>query len=352
MRVTQRVAYYLVLMTGLVSCTEPISLDLDSGEPQLVVEAEMSNLLESYVVSLAATTDFDGISDRSIAREADVSIIEERSGESLELFEVFPGEYYSFGGDFQGEVGEQYRLRIVLRDGRTYESQLVQIPEPVDIVNINSELREERFLSEDLVEQRVFFQDITARLDNTMQDHFAIFDNRGFVESFIDYPTCGGFDRNNQGSPAGPVRCWAFQDPIIQDISLTSNLSVSGDNYEAVAMSIPFDARGQYVLEVDVKAMDAQSFNFWQQAKDQLDKGDGIFDAPFAPIVGNIRNVDDPDETVLGYFNAYAKSTAQICFEWPAIGTRPTPIVSCSTLCTDFYAPAVFELPLADELCP
>ena len=341
---------WVLIFILIGSCTERIDLDLESGKPQLVVEAEMSNLEESYIVKLSFTTDFRGISDRSSVREADVRIIEEVSGESLELFEIFPGEYYSFGGAFQGEVGGSYFLRIVLTDGTTYESSMVRIPEPVQIRSTDARLREETFVNSDLIEDVVYFEDLYVELENTDEDHFVIFDNQGFIESLVRYGLCGGFGPDSPDGPAGPSRCWAFRDPIATGVYLASNRAVGSISYEALAGSIPFVARGQYVVDIEAKAMEARSFNFWQQTVDQLEKGDGIFDAPFAPIIGNIRNVDDPEEIVLGYFNAYAKSTATICFDWPAIGSFSQALVGCFTLCTDFYAPATFDLPV-EQIC-
>ena len=101
--------------------------------------------------------------------------------------------------------------------------------------------------------------------------------------------------------------------------------------------------------------MSLEAFAYWEQARVQLARGGGVFDPPFAPVVGNIRNVNDPSEVVLGYFHAYSQTMSRYCYGREGLaGAFEIPIFpnGSTTLCTDYYAPAVFELPFDDGICP
>jgi len=53
-------------------------------------------------------------------------------------------------------------------------------------------------------------------------------------------------------------------------------------------------------------SLSSQAYDFWQTAQMQREETGSIFDPVPSNISGNIFNVNDPDELVLGYYSASA----------------------------------------------
>ncbi len=58
-------------------------------------------------------------------------------------------------------------------------------------------------------------------------------------------------------------------------------------------------------------------FNYWQQKKVELQESGGLYTTQPAQTISNIVNVNNPDETVLGYFWTSTKSEKRIYYDGP-----------------------------------
>lgn len=341
--------FSLIIATA---CVDPIEVERQSASTsQLVVEGWINDVDDVFTISLSTSSTLDGVEPNALGQGADVRIAT-GNGQVVNLREIIPGKYITAFGELRGAVGESYTLMIDLQNGSSYQSTEVTMPEPVNVAEGRAELNEQRGETDDGIPFVAYSHDVMAQLENTEVDHFVRIESRGWANLRVDYPLCGGFD--GSGGPAGDLTCWALRDPIQRDIVTVSNVGLSGVNYEVPVVNIPVDFRANYITEVIVNAMSIEAFRYWEVAKGQLNRGGGIFDPPFAPVVGNIQNVDDPQEVVLGYFHAYSQTMTRVCFSRGGVpGTFPVPVIACDLTCTDVYAPAVFELPFDDEdFCP
>ncbi|MDW3195946.1 MAG: DUF4249 domain-containing protein [Cytophagales bacterium] len=327
---------------ALIGCVEPITIDpLDDFESQLIVEGWINDVDEMVVVRLGTSTP-DGIGENTLGPGAIVTI-ESGTGEMVLLDEVFPGLYSTASNELVGVVGESYTLNITLKDDRSYISEIVTIPEPVEFGSTRDVPIENRGFTDDRTPFVSYSNDIFTELQNTEDEHFVRIETSGWANLRVDY----------QLEAPGPLTCWQIRDPVNREIILANNTGVNVDTYEIEVTNVPVDIRMNYIIELYANAMSPEAFIFWLEAQRQLERGGGVFDPPFAPVVGNIRNVNDPDEVVLGYFHAYARTMTRYCFSRLGIpGNFEIPILPATVLCTDFYAPAVFELPFDDDsLC-
>lgn len=326
----------------LFGCIDPITIDsVGEQEGQLVVEGWVNDVDEVVIIRLGTST-ADGVGANTLGPGAIVTIAD-NSGKTVLLEEVIPGLYATVSDPLVGVIGESYILNILLSDGRSYTSELVTIPEPVPFGETRDESIENRGLTDDGTPFVSYSNDIFTELENTADEHFVRIETRGWANVRVDY----------QLTAAGPLSCWQIRDPVSREVALANNAGLSGDIYEIEVTNVPVDIRANYIIDIYANAMSREAFVFWAEAQRQLERGGGVFDPPFAPVVGNIRNVNDPEEVVLGYFHAYAQTMTRYCFSRLGVpGNFEVPILDPTVLCTDFYAPAVFELPFDDDnLC-
>lgn len=335
-----------------VSCVQPFDIGVDvNSTPQLVVEGSVNDVDEVFTVRLRTSSDFEGIGENILGVNARVQIVSGNE-EITHLNEEFPGIYRTDTAALIGRVGESYTLQIQLANGESYSSTVETIPAPVGISQGRAELVENRGVSDDFIPFVEYSHNVYAQLDNTSNDHFVRVTAAGWVRAQIDYPLCGGFT-GDTNAPAGLTVCWARRNPITSQINTATNQAVAGSKYEVLVDNVPFDFRDAYIADLYASAMSPEAFAYWELARIQISRAGGVFDPPFAPVTGNIRNVNHPDEIVLGYFHAYAQTTTRVCFSRAGIpGFVNIPIIDCQNTCTQYYRPAVFELPFDTEgLC-
>lgn len=343
----------VLLLVFSLSCVQPFDVGIVvNGTPQLVVEGSVNDADEVFTVRLRTSGNFDGVAVNTLGVNAQVQIVS-GADEITHLNEVLPGVYRTDTAALIGQVGESYSLRIQLANGENYISTVETIPQPVAISQGRAELVENRGVSDDRIPFVEFSHNVFAQLENTSEDHFVRVTTAGWGRVQVDYPLCGGFDGGSTGPP-GPQICWARRSPITGQVNTVTNQAVTGSTYEVLAENVPFDFRDAYIADLFANAMSPEAFAYWELARLQIQRAGGLFDPPFAPVVGNIRNVNEPDEVVLGYFHAYAKTSTRVCFD--RAGTPAfvnIPILDCLTSCTQYFRPAVFELPFdLDDACP
>ncbi|MDA0194573.1 MAG: DUF4249 family protein [Bacteroidetes bacterium] len=73
-------------------------------------------------------------------------------------------------------------------------------------------------------------------------------------------------------------------------------LFFAGDQEERMTIKYSFIVR-QYALEED-------EYEFWRTLRESNVEGGNLFDKQPASVVGNIKNVSNPDEIILNYFSA------------------------------------------------
>ncbi|MEO1254156.1 MAG: DUF4249 domain-containing protein [Bacteroidota bacterium] len=330
----------------LSSCLDEIILNPEMGETILVVDGYIDTQSSIHEVRLSSTSTLRGVEDKLLIQDAQVTV-ESESGEIFTLTESLQGVFKSDTNEIVAKTGESYKLNILLSNGERYESSFESIPEPITITSGYAELVERTLIDENLIETKKMFHDVFVELENSNESHFFIVESIGWVEVKIRYESPGLVPP----PPPGPTTCWQLRNPINdQVLPIGSNEKVSSDTYSLNAISVPVDVRGQYVAILNVQSMSQSSFLFWQKVEDQLKRSGSIFDRELAPVIGNIRGVNN-ENRVLGYFHTYASSSIEVCFDRSdVLIINNTPIVNFPPLsdnqpvfCTEVWAPATFD---------
>ena len=117
-------AFILVIT---VSCQKVITIDLNTSNPQLVIEANISDQQGPYTVKLSKTVSFNNITNVPLVSGANI-VISDSIGNNDTLIEKTAGIY--FATDMYGIPGKTYRLSI-LTESKKYEA-ISYMPFPVD----------------------------------------------------------------------------------------------------------------------------------------------------------------------------------------------------------------------------
>lgn len=116
------------------SCEKEIDIDLNSADPQLVIEAAITDMPGPHYVKLSRTANFSDPNTFDAVSGALV-IIADNTGVTDTLLEVSPGYYETV--QLTGQPGNTYQLRIE-NDGKNYFATATMPQEvPLDSLRFN-----------------------------------------------------------------------------------------------------------------------------------------------------------------------------------------------------------------------
>ncbi len=308
---TFRKAFFKLLLTlfifTLFSCVESFNYKPAHSEGSyLVVSGGINDLPEKQAFYLSRTT---------VYGTRYVEYIQGATAQILEYGNVVDqckglnyGGYQIDGDKIQPKPGRSYSVRIQLPDGNQYESTPEIMPYPVvpDSANMDVKLDLVRNDQGAYVSQYNIHIKITTSL--TANGHPA------FLRWNV--PEAYSFTELSTGSLSYPKTCY-IQEPITdQIIRIFSGGDLSGGklvDYQVFSRS-PSYLEFFYIhyFIVQQYSITRSAYNYWNRLKTVANPSGSFIDTPPAAVIGNIYNVKDKNEPVLGYFEVSSLSIKRI----------------------------------------
>lgn len=322
MKIKSLIVLLAVLIAG---CKEEIPLSSGNNESLLVVDGMITDEPGPYTVILSVTSTL-GEPDVIPMKGCTVTL-SDNAGYTEMLVENADGVYLTHPEGVRGVPGMEYMLSIQTPDGRNYETPFQKMSPPVEIDSVYSELQtlEEagypfglpafQFYtdSEDSSPAGNFF---LWRITETFQYNmdfklYAIYFNGEILVNNID--TISGYDTL--------YTCWKTQDVKTFYTGKTTNLAASRITHQPLHH---VDTRSKrlsirYSMQLRQYCLGQDAYYYWESMKEQI-SGDNFLLAkqPYNPA-GNVKNTDDPQETVLGYFTVASVTRKRIFMNRPAV---------------------------------
>lgn len=286
------------------SCIDPITINAESDDRLLVIDGFFSTAATAHNITLSYTRDVgSGISDPAL--NAIVKIIDGQ-GNSAIYEEEQNGIYTIDDAAFRGKEGESYYLEITLANNQQYQTAPQVIPPKVIPQNLRFSIEKDQSVNEfNILVEKTFIKlliDTPVKKDG---ENLFLRWRTDEVYSFAD-EACGGLDM--------PRTCYVTLMPK-QDIATLSGRNLS----EGVIENIPIFSKllqpkmpefeGKHAFNVYQQSITKSAFDYLENINKVALQTGSIFDAPPAAIPGNLFNVADPDELVLGFFEVSSIDT-------------------------------------------
>jgi hypothetical protein len=285
----------LILYTNCISEFDPPSRGYEN---LLVVEAFLSDDDAPFEVKLSRSTPID---TTAFIPESGASInLESASGETFQLFEVNSGLYHS-NSMINPQAGQEYRLMIRTRDSKQYESEFVTMRETPPIGELTYQYEEKS--TQGL--KGLQFLVSTSDPDNKTWYYRYEYDEtwifRTPYDSYLIWEDGQLFQRYERINT-----CWKFDKST--NIRITTSKNLTSDiisDYPLLYVSNETDRlKTRYSLNVKQFSLSEESYNYWVELQKVTESLGTLFDPQPSIIRGNISNVNDESEVVLGYFDA------------------------------------------------
>ncbi|MDA0194570.1 MAG: DUF4249 domain-containing protein [Bacteroidetes bacterium] len=293
----------LICAFNFLNCIEEFYPKIpDTDNNFLIVEGQITDKAEPYFVKLSRSLPINA-TDESPVSGANVQIEEEGA---VYLLTDQGGGLYSTN-EFTGQPDHDYRLSITL-DGNQYQSSWQTLRKSSEIDSIYY-----RVDMEETEDPDVDIRGIQWYVDSHGEASGARLYRYEWDETWqigVNWPTFYYYLGNDLTEliPAEERRNTCWMNSPNSEINLTSTALLSDNVVSEHPLFFTRDQEEKLTIKYSVivrqYALDEEEHEFWRTLRESNVEGGNLFDKQPASVVGNVKNVSRPDETVLGYFSA------------------------------------------------
>ncbi|RZM24071.1 MAG: DUF4249 domain-containing protein [Pedobacter sp.] len=332
-----RVPFYLYgvwilsLMATLSSCVDPTDLSLKGTVDVIVIDGTITNLAEDQIVRLSRSKadPFTGRFGSTPITQAVVTMVVD-SSQIIAMAESDSG-IYKAPKEFVGHIGHAYQVRITLRDGTRYESSNEVMQDVPSIGNLSVQFNTNSLAS-------------NQRLQNfyaAAHDFYITFQDPPIQHNYYRWGwklwekqqwccTCANsayFIHDPRDTTKLYEKCFpvSTDKPYVYDYECRTHcwdifqgyeVNVFDDQYsnggtiaKRRVAQIPYYQHEPCLVEIRQGSLTANAHRYFKILQDQTQNTGGLADTPPTITGGNIRNLTNEREAVIGYFSASAISS-------------------------------------------
>ena len=201
----------------------------------------------------------------------------------------------------EGVPGRTYHIEVTTPEGNVYQSRKEKMPDQAGTIATNYEILFEEFTDR---EGTVSFEPFIKVYANATlpQGNGPLYLKWGVNEVFKLTPTDFPDPFNMP-----PPNCYIDQNADPQRVVLFDGSDVkatSFDNMLVASRIIDWSFVERHYFTTTQSSLTPEAYDYWRKVNILANQVGSIFDTPPAEISGNMSNINDPSEKVLGYFQA------------------------------------------------
>jgi len=293
--------FFLFIILLSVGCKKPYNPQVISSPTTYLIVEGVININDLTTIKLSRTVNLSSKVTTNPVTGAQLTV-EGDDGSQNMLYEIGDGTYQLSG--VQLDNTKKYRLDIKA-SGQEYRSDYDQakVTPPIDsigfiaagnqlqiYVNTHDPKNDTRYYRFDYVETWKF---------HSLYNSTWISDGTAIVPRREDQNVYYCFSNNASttivlGTTAKLKQDILYQAPLTQIVSTSEKIEL------------------KYSILVHQYALTEQSYKFWSSLKRNTEQLGSIFDAEPSQISGNIHNIGDPKEIVIGYISACTVQSKRI----------------------------------------
>ena len=290
----------LSLFILLGSCVDPIDFEIDRNGFQLVVSGHIDTGDGPFYVQLQRTSELPF--RYNPVPGARITLHDNLGNQGQFFSNVDDGIYLYNDLSMQIQAGRSYFIRIRLASGEVYESvpELLPFHRAVSDLTVEFDQIEINTGSQSaVITQNIMRVSTSTILEDPTATYYIRysplqtfrFDGTDFPDPFSSIPPPCYVNRRIE-----PERLELFTSTGLNSLSIPQVfLGYSEFDYAWITKNI---------VTVETHSITREAHEYWRRIRILLNNSGSIFDTPPAAVGGNIFNVENPDEEVLGYFEA------------------------------------------------
>ncbi len=302
----KRLLFYCSVLLLSAGCKERYDAPVQSpATGYLVVDGVLNSGVGPAVITLSRTTKFE---NKNIVYERNAGITVQGSDSSLRtLTEKSPGVYTADNLNLNTSL--KYRIRINTTSGSRYVSDFVEVKNNPPIDSISWKYTDEGLQSyintHDPQNKAQYYQ---WYYEETWQIHSSYAPILKY--KMVVHPALGPLysvvykDSSTYSYDPNIIDCWQFENPLSIYLGSTAKLS-----QDIVFLPLAFIPRASiklgvlYSINLKQYSWTKEGYAFMEKMKKNTESTGSVFDPQPSELKGNIRNINNAAETVVGFFN-------------------------------------------------
>lgn len=306
----------IVIMQG---CTEPYALQTENFEDIIVVEATITNEYKNQEVKISRTYPLEE-TEPKFEKGATV-FVTDSNGVQYDFIES--NNIYVSANKFEALQNINYKLTVITSDGKTYKSRDEKITSTTELGTITTNAGTNSNLgngvqiiansndsSDEIKYYRYTYEETNKIISPQWRAYMGV--------ASYDYPVT---------HPNGRVLImpWPYESKICyttensKDIIL-SNTALNSTNSNSTLVKFISDQdykiANRYSIEVTLYNQSLASYNYYDALKKSSNQGNILSQNQPGFYSGNIKNVNNPNEKVIGFFDVTYASKKRIFFNF------------------------------------
>ncbi|GAB3800521.1 hypothetical protein GCM10028819_26000 [Spirosoma humi] len=340
-----KLVIYLSISFSLFACVDPTESTINSSLNVLIVDGTLTDKAETQLIRLnrSKADELTGRFGYLPVTKATVQIMIDST--DVVMAEETTDGRYQLPADFKGKAGHVYQLKFTLSDGTRYESTPEQLQPVAPIGQVRAQFNPTSLtgterLNNSYTAAHDFYVDFTDPADQTNYYRWEWLDwerqewcrscQRGLYE--IRDPQGNLLEDcvNNTLNVSFPnydyncrTDCW--------EIIYSHNLVLFSDQYSNGNLikslpigQIPLYSKEHCLVEVRQSSLTKPAYDYLKRLNDQTQTTGGVAGGQPALLVGNVYNVAQKNEPVVGYFTVSGVSSLRYWLtRSDATGTTP-----------------------------
>lgn len=318
MPVSKNIIIPVFIFITLAGCIEPFTPNIDESQESLVIEGQITDQAGYHYIHISRTAPYND--PHKIPEPVCQVEVVDNLGNIFEFYESEPGVYRRWMYKFFLNIGTQYKVKVRTADGNEYESDfdmLLSPSPPIDSVYYEIEVRE-TYDPDFSIYGIQFYIDLDAPDDFARNYRWELEETWEYHAKYrIQYYYDG--DIHNIANPYFLYFCWK-SDSIRKIFTSTTRYSISNkiNKYPLQYVSNQSNRlKIKYSLLVKQYSLSNAAYDYWSQLQKQSQESGGLYETQPARVRGNISNVNDHEEVVLGFFNASSVTKKRIFVSEP-----------------------------------
>lgn len=306
MEVRMKYGLLLLLVMMFHSCIEPYQAEIGEDHELVSYEASLIKGEQEQVLKITSTSNLGKPEWKPVS--GCVAMIEDDRNHIYNYVEGDPGVYKVQIPDQELTFDRLYKLHVVTPDGTIYESTWERIEKGTKVDSLYHRI-EDKFddINQELMQGIQFYIDVKA------SDTLSRFYRWKLIETY-EFTSIAPITYYLTGDPLAPYgsfddewkyyRCWMTRQINEFFLSSTHQLSVN----EKLQIPVYYVANNterlkiKYSLLVRQFPLSNEAYDYWEKARFETKESGGLYTRQPGQPICNIRNVDNDEELVLGYF--------------------------------------------------
>lgn len=332
METMQASKYQIIILLILfsTSCIEPFSPVIEDSQEVLVINGVITDKPGMHYVDISRSTPYDDPSYKPIG-ECVVIVIDD-NGEIIQFLEEEPGKYSADIPSSFLAVGKAYSLQVITPENEEYQSEYDTILPCPSIDSVYYEIQYKATADPDRQLPGIqLFLDMSGALSDSRNVVWKVEETWEYWASLFGTHILWGPGDGEEFRSNPLFKCWkSFP---LDRIYTGTTRNLSANKMQRVALNFVSNETDRlkrtYSLHVKQEALTLEAYTYWQSLNDQITESGGLYEKQPFTVPGNIYNVNDPEELVLGFFYASQVKEQRIYIHNDNLFSFYIPHISC-----------------------